>query len=142
MTELVSNSYQIPEESDDSATLINLLRENFRRLAEHNHGGDASEKLAPTAAASNAIETYSGSNLVWVKDNDNNIVYDAQGLATATINTNFTVTNTTPIFYGIPVNPVSAGKVERLYLDYFFPTDTSMTIFSNYAYSSLTVNYA
>lgn len=52
MAILLANGYSSPEETDSNAEVLALLRENFSRLANHNHDGINSAVLSAIGSLS------------------------------------------------------------------------------------------
>ena len=127
MVQRTENNYLLPQSDDGPSVLIDLLRQNLRRLAKHSHDGVDSEPFNQRNFA-NFVQTV---NPVWgTRD-------ASTGLFTASVEvedgSGILLSNRTPAFY------LPSG--EHLYLDYKVESNGEMSVRSNEAFASLLIYY-
>ena len=128
MAQRTENNYLIPQADDGPSTLIDILRQNFRRWARHTHDGSDSSPLGQETLV----------NFVQEVSPDWGTIDAETDLYTTTIgvpdSSGVDLRRRTPNFFDADGN--------RLYLDYAIISETEITIRSNEDFADLTIHYA
>ena len=135
--------YRLPETTDDPSVIVQIMQENFKRLATHAHQGVDSPHM-DASALENRVDAYEN-----MESASSTVKWSARDLSTGLFSVTIDVDNTSPdkspvslltnvpVFYEAP----SGGSRERVYLDYEITSATRMVVKSNVNFSRMEVQY-
>lgn len=133
MSETINKGYRIPEVTDSVEVLVDIFRDNFRRLANHNHTGENSDALN-TGSFPNIVQTLpEGSGVIDWGARDPQTGLFSLAVAVPEV-TGGSVSSRTITMYD--------DNNRRFYADFEVVDDQNIKIYSNTAIETLTIHYA
>ena len=129
MPKEITYGYQVLEATDDNVTILEVMQNNIKRLAEHKHDGDDSISLTYSIPATIAKKSVAWKVFVW-SDNAN-----ADGLFSVDVTVNVEGDENTiyTFFTGEPTSGSNTNPgMKQIYFEYAAdPERNTVTVYSN-----------